>query len=181
MHFWWWWQSESLNSLKALHQEAPAKWCLTPYQQSRALLDFTISSVRQPGRDRTRRARQAWPLQSLLAWCTISQMMANLGTLLPERLPKIIPFILSHKPTCFLPLQHVPKWTACLANVALYLLFLKALPFPFAHFQMKPRSRNACRLFCFVFNKLRIWIPSIKCWIIDYLPKIIYASFNFLF
>ena len=83
--WWWWWQSESLNSPKALHQEAPAKWCLALLLMERVSARVCHQWCQAVGQ---RTDKEDWPLQALFAWKTILQTVASLGTLLLKDCPR---------------------------------------------------------------------------------------------
>lgn len=78
-------RAKSLNYLKVPHWEALANWSAlhTVHQQNNDQLNLAMSSISgsETGQART---SQAWPLQTLLVWKTISQTMAGLGNFLKD-------------------------------------------------------------------------------------------------
>lgn len=146
MRFWWWWQSESLNSLKVLRQEASVKWCLSAPSGEQGSTGFHYQ------------------------WCQAAeQSLVKKGT---PSLAIAGPTCLKD----FHKQWHVrtfsfwrPPWSVwdhpippgCLQSVCSLKPCLPLYPFP------NDAKVQKCMLsFCFVFSWPVSWVLSTKSWII---------------
>lgn len=143
MHSRWWWQTASLNCLKALHQEASAKWWLAQLSAEHGSARVHYQWCQGIGQ---RMDKVGWPSLAIAGPFCLKDYFTNKcksGHSPSERLPKTILPILAAAhlfpitKRAFSLLKNVHKSAACPRQLNTLFVLSKSPSFLFVYFQMR--------------------------------------------
>lgn len=146
MHFWWWRQSESLNSLSVLHQEASVKLCLAALSGEQGSTGFHYQWCQAAEQNLVKKGTPSLAITGPSCFKDFHK----------QRQVRTFSF---WRPSRFVCDHPIPS--GCLQSVCSFKPCLSLCPFP------NDAKVQKCMLsFCFVFSRPVSWVLSTKSWII---------------